>query len=181
MAIISQETFDKFTKEEKDALRREHNYLESLKEKDLNCDYRQFELERLVDRKNLIPKEIKIWEDIETEYQNCKTKTSEINHILFNAYDGSFDDKLIKKLVATYKIAKLIELGYGGAITEEEWKDKTIPKYCLVPNLITPTSYSIECQTLDVKRFIAFHTYQQANEFMSYPENRKLVDQYYMI
>ena len=84
-------------------------------------------------------------------------------------------------MIATYKIAKLIELGYGGMVTDEEWKNKDITKWIVVPNDDNGKLIIVDTWHNSKRGCIAFHTQQQAKEFMSYPENRTLVKQYYMI
>ena len=126
---------------------------------------------------------IKTWEDAQ--------KMNEDSNFFMRIADNlELSDKVYSKCIATLKIAKLIDLGYGGMVSEEEWKDLEIPKYCI--------SYHPTCQdekykyqiSIDEegdaewateKKFIAFHTKQQAEEFMSYPENRTLIEQYYMM
>lgn len=85
-----------------------------------------------------------------------------------------------KSVIALLKIYQLIEVGYGGNVTNEEWKDRSITKwrigfhydgeimidYCVSPIAYTP---------------IVFHTKEQAKEFLKYPENVQLLKDYFMI
>lgn len=175
MNIISKETFDKFTKEEKDRVKNDYRVALSTGNGKV-----VHELENLFGKENLQPKlEIKTWDDVianildveENEYTTNVFK----NYVLVrNVVPCS--DKIKQKLEATYKIAKLIELGYGGMVTEEEWRDDII-KHCAVRQY---SAINHACMINDYE-FVAFHTIDQYEEFMSYPENRTLVEQYFMI
>ena len=78
-----------------------------------------------------------------------------------------------------YKIAILIELGYGGMVSEEENNNTKIKKY--VPFYYGVNGFVVECLYRSQDRVLCFHTEQQAEEFMSHESNRKLVEQYYMM
>lgn len=127
---------------------------------------------------------IKTWEDIKDNendfYKNYINfhKTDNGNYCL--DADGSHDIKVILKSIATLKIAKLIELGYGGMVTEEEWKNTNIEKYCVYVRVGKIKIHYEGFNTYD-RRFVAFHTPEQRDKFISYPENRKLIKQYHMI
>lgn len=85
-----------------------------------------------------------------------------------------------KSALALLKIHQIIEAGYGGNVTNEEW-----------PSL--KHIYQIECDAYVHRiliansapmRFlshIAFHTKEQAEEFLSKPENVQLLKDYFMI
>lgn len=132
-------------------------------------------LEDKFGKHNLQPEsKIKTWEDVEKENTICKEDISTLEDLCYCEY------KIIKKLIATYKIAKLIELGYGGIVTEEDWKDDNVEKVSIIYIPFGKECFDIYCNSRR-KEFITFHTKQQAEEFMSYPENRKLVEQFYML
>lgn len=124
-------------------------------------------------------KQIKTWEDVEdnyVEYQKYVAVSNDIEEGIIN-----IEDKLRLKLLATYRISKLIELGYGGVVNEEEWKDKDIKKWCIVPCNSINDIQRVAFYSRSAKKFIAFHTEQQAKEFMSHESNRKLVEMYYCL
>lgn len=87
-----------------------------------------------------------------------------------------------KAALALLKIYQLIEVGYGGNITNEEWKTLS-DKYLLIPIIkdgkiyftINRTSYFTD------KCHIAFHTQEQADEFLSHSENIQLLKDYSMV
>ena len=81
-----------------------------------------------------------------------------------------------KSALALLKIYQLIETGYGGNISSEEWNNnewKFTYQY-------TKTGIDI-ISTCISKYIIAFHTKEQAEEFLSYPENIQLLKDYFMI
>ena len=175
MKIISQETFDKFTEEEKKKLR--ELYSNSVK-----IDFAI--MKKIFGEENLLhePKN-KTWRDIIVNSHNIYDK--ELNPNCGNALiccitNKELRDKINLKTQATIKIAKLIELGYGGMITDEEWENENKSKWVINCDLIKEKKFEILELFLD-KFFIAFHEESQAEEFMSYPENVELLKQYYMI
>lgn len=81
--------------------------------------------------------------------------------------------------LALLKIHQLIDNCYGGNITNEEWENASINKYCISTRL-DDTKFFIETFYTS-KKLIAFHTREQASEFLSYPENVELLKTYFMI
>lgn len=78
--------------------------------------------------------------------------------------------------IAMAKISQLLPY-YGGAITNEEWGNEDMLKYC-----ICCYQNRIECESAkNCKHFLAFHTEAQREKFMSYPENIQLIKDYLMI
>lgn len=166
MSIISKETWDKFTEEEKEDIRHFYNGFETMQDRNI-----EGVLNSLFGKENLQPEpKIKTWEEFEKNKGKLNVWVDTIGFIP--------EDNISKKAVATIKIAKLIELGYGGMVTEEEWENTNIEKYCVyvtVGKIHYDGFNTYDCH------FIAFHTPKQREEFMSYASNRKLVEQYYMI
>lgn len=134
---------------------------------------------------NLNPKQIKTWEDVEKEGKYCgylisKTgfrdhESGECPSIVYNS--DFFSHKIIDKVIATMKIEYLIENSYGGMITESEWEDVDVRKFRIV-RLRGNLTYA---EGRGAYEFVAFHTPEQREEFMSYESNRRLVEQYFMI
>lgn len=166
--------WNELSEQSKDRIRQEYDSLQRLDKKE-----RIYELELLFGKENLSPKpKIKTWEDLE---KNIGIKL-EYHHnvagdkVVLNGFmtDIIVQEKVIKKVIATLKIAKLIELGYGGIVTNKEWKDDN-------------NKYAIEfCNNELVKRvtrywntFITFHTKEQRDEFFEH--NEQLCKDYYMI
>lgn len=85
-----------------------------------------------------------------------------------------FSDEVINKAIATFKITKLIELGYGGLITDEEWENENVPKYTIIVVDEKP-----ELSVTYWKEFIAFHTYDQCEEFIE--NNMELLKDYFIL
>ena len=127
----------------------------------------------MISKKNLQPEpKIKTWADVEKEHFDYKKDVDFMGETI-----GFAGSKVFPKLVATYQISKIIELGYGGVVSEEEWQNDTLMKYTL-KNVGGTIAYN---DTTDDYGFVAFHTEQQREEFMSYPDNVKLVKQYFEI
>lgn len=98
--------------------------------------------------------------------------------------DGNFDSCSDKNIAASKKVAKsMLAMAmisqlmpyYGGAITDEEWKNTVIEKYTIkryndhIGNDYAITSWN----------FLAFHTKEQRDNFLKY--NEQLVKDYLMI
>lgn len=141
-------------------------------------------LEDKFGKHNLQPEpKIKTWKDLEKSGVEVYSSWGKLGADITATRPS---EKIINKCIATLKIAKLFEFGYGGMVSNEEWEDNTCLKYYIVleinkgrDRVMKP---SIQCNyEADEKHFIAFHTKQQAEEFMSYNDNRKLIEQYYMI
>lgn len=134
-------------------------------------------LEGIFGKENLNPEpQIKTWEDIENLYPSYKVwMDGFIAFCLDNRYIG--DNKISNRLIAAIKIAKLIEECYGGMITDEEWRNCTIPKYYIWYNNMYNTL--VRDNTYAAKEFIAFHTEEQCDEF--FKNNEQLCKDYYMI
>lgn len=81
-----------------------------------------------------------------------------------------------RSALALLKIHQLIEVGYGGNVSNEEWNNnewKFTYQY-------TKTGIDI-ISTCNSKNIIAFHTKEQADEFLLYSENIELLKDYFMI
>ena len=84
--------------------------------------------------------------------------------------------KYAKSALALAQISQLMPY-YGGEITEEEWKNVRLKKYgVLFYNSKIATSIYY-----DTKQMIGFHTEEQLNRFLSFPENIQLVKDLYMV
>lgn len=77
-----------------------------------------------------------------------------------------------KAALALLKINQLIEVEYGGNVTDKEdyYEDWTIDRYSFIP---VKNDFGV--------RHICFHTKEQAEEFLKYPENIQLLKDYFMI
>lgn len=168
MAIISQETWDNLPEEEKEKLCQ--NYSE-----DYDAETRVI-LDDIFGKHNLQPKyKIRTWEDVEKllpEDGFCVGK--------FEKYADN--PKVTLKCQATLRIAKLIELGYGGIVSDEEWEERINEGTGFYTIAYSPLykSFHIRVESCN-KQFIAFHTRQQAEEFMSYPDNVELLAAYHVV
>lgn len=173
MAIISRETFKKLSKEEKRKIRKQYKEV---------CDKGRFgfeaklELESLFDNKDLLAEPvIKTWGDIIEEFPNLNDElmrsTKEIH---------TFAGLVCSKAIATYKIFTLIEKGYGGTVSLKTWEEDGA--WCIIPRRESyGEKFKLEIiHEFQVKHFVAFYNKEDANEFMSYPENVELLNKYYI-
>lgn len=129
------------------------------------------------DKENIQPV-IKTWEDIRREYGDLDYDVSFDVERQSDKYIGSVPYNIIEKAIATCKIAQLIDLGYGGIVNDNEWRDST-SKFAICPD----SSNRLEIIRIrnGAKHFVAFRDYFKAEEFMSYPQNITLLKQYYII
>lgn len=82
-----------------------------------------------------------------------------------------------KSALALLKIHQLIEVGYGGNVTRSDYIDIHKKAWGIDYDFLRNNFYpSTICYSL-----VAFHTEEQAKEFLSYPENIELLKAYYMI
>lgn len=120
---------------------------------------------------------VRTWEDIEEKYPQYKKDIEEIGATI--TYAGP---KIFPKIIATYKIGCLIDMGYGGLLKDEEWKYNPSKIYSirqtLDGNIITTNS--LNCTKSD-RCFISFRSFELAEEFMKHESNRKLVEMFYMV
>lgn len=82
---------------------------------------------------------------------------------------------------ALLKISQLIGLGYGGVVTKEEWRKKG-EKYtisCQFTSGTPPQPYFLPAIT-DEPTPIAFHTWEQVEEFLSFSSNQLLLHDYFL-
>ena len=181
MAIISRETFEKFLKEEKENVKKE--YLKWQEEAETNPYFegKISNMEDLFDKEVLqSDHKIKTWADVviyKTELWDFINKLSkEIANCPY------IESKLYKKLIATIQIQHLLELGYGGIVTDNEY---ILNEHSTDEDFwgIWINAYGkVECTPIENCRdLLVFRDQQQAKEFMSYMENVDLILQYYLI
>lgn len=97
-----------------------------------------------------------------------------VNNSVFTRKDVT---PIEKSALALLKIHQLIEFGYGGNITNDEWNNPKVTKYAVIYR-----GEDIEEVMCSLQReVIAFHTVKQRTEFLKYPENIRLIKNYYMI
>ena len=86
-------------------------------------------------------------------------------------------EKYAKSAFAMAQISQIManDERFGGVITDEEWEDSNIPKYCICREH-SYIQFSIFQSSYE---FLAFHTTEQRNLF--YQENRQLIKDYLMI
>lgn len=82
--------------------------------------------------------------------------------------------------IALFKIIQVIDKCYGGCITLNEWKNDKKLKFIVCPSIESEDRFDIR-KTDKFSEFshIAFRFPKYFNEFLSYPENIKLLKQYF--
>ena len=141
--------------------------------------YGKYQLyEELFGRHNLFQPQIKTWDDFvdNPEYEDIDNYFVELEEFML---DKNVEEKLRRKLLATHQIHQLIEHGYGGVITDNEWQDPNLTKWKIVRS--KDGSFNIESGTGYRVDLIAFHEKEQAEKFMLYPSNIRLIEEYNMV
>lgn len=122
----------------------------------------------------------KTWSELiyENDFKNCNVEIKKGFYSEDKTLCGN--TPIEKSALALLKIHQLIEVGYGGNITNEEWEDTSTIKF-----VIDIYKYNIEFNFIitfyNYISHIAFHTKEQAEEFLKYPENIQLLKDYFMI
>lgn len=125
---------------------------------------------------------VKTWKDIKTINGVYINSLSDISPISGEKSEDEtdtnifIDEKHAKSALAMAQISQLMPY-YGGAITNEEWNDVNMKKYCIENYTGCVSESDNYCNGL----FLAFRTMEQRERFMSYPENIQLVKDYLMI
>ena len=167
--------WNELSEESREIIRQEYEDLQGSCEKG-----RIDELELLFGKENLNPRlPIKTWEDYEktlTEEELNSFKQT-INDICYVSSMKHGCHNISQKIIATLKIAILIEVAYGGTVTGKEWADTTKEKFVIVHYDGKLDSKAMTCNNL--KDFIAFHTEEQRDEF--FKNNEQLCKNYYML
>lgn len=116
------------------------------------------------------PKVPKTWSDIKEEEKFQGNAAIVVNK------EELIETPIIKSTNALLKIHQLIEVGYGGnAIKTPD--NNTI---CIIYDFHTNMFMVNVCSSL-WRSHIIFHTKEQAEEFLKYPENIQLLKDYFMI
>lgn len=146
------------------------------------------DLEELYGKHNLNPEpQIKEWKDVPLRGEICDVKMGE-DYFEIALLKSEFYEKLFLKIIATARISKIIELSYGGMVTEEEWKksasynieDALWTIVCECKKEYQEPQFRIACNWEQVD-FLSFHSKELAEKFMSHESNRQLVKQYFMM
>lgn len=127
-------------------------------------------------------KQINIWKDLKNitgVYISTFSKFNQVNEPIDSTYVNLNifkSKKYAKSALALAQISQLMP-HYGGEITDEEWSNDEW-KYSISINnkgIINNTT------TAHLKEIIAFHTKEQRDRFLSFPENVQLIKDLYMI
>lgn len=86
---------------------------------------------------------------------------------------------LDKSSSAYLKILQLIEYGYGGIITPEDWKKKQV-RWLISWNYIDNEPLPVLAMNHSYTP-LTFHHERWVDEFLKYPENLQLLKEYFMV
>lgn len=178
MSIISQETWDNMPNEEKEKLK-----------KYLNDNSESFHIKHIINSifgegKFQPEPKIKTWEDVDDNIKNIikidgfDAVFREILHIDIST--AHLSNSVAYRIVASVKIRKLIELGYGGTLSNGEWKNPIVEKFKIVPNKNGDFEV-VRCYNIKHKDIVAFKTREMSENFLKYEDNLNLLKMYYMI
>lgn len=86
-------------------------------------------------------------------------------------------EKQAKSALAMARISQIManDARFGGVVTDEEWNDRAIIKYCIIRNLGKVSSFSY----FHDYQFLAFHTARERDLFLE--ENEDLIMDYLML
>lgn len=128
------------------------------------------------------PKTPKTWNKLREKYLGIVYNLNIIDEA--GRYMGIKGTPLEMSAVALLRIHQLIEVGYGGNVTYERCASinydnvfKIAP--CGLRNNLTFDVDEVEGES--EMNHVMFHTKEQAEEFLSYPENVQLLKDYFMI
>ena len=127
--------------------------------------------------------DVNIWKDIERLEGIYINNTSDFSHVdtvitKTDSWDKNIfiDIQHAKSALAMAQISQLMPY-YGGEITKEEWSDDNLPKYTIFR---MQNHYEVEV-VYKTYNLLAFHTKEQRDGFLSFPENVQLVKDYLII
>lgn len=139
------------------------------------------ELETMFGVHNLNPQpQIRTWDDVARLYPEIDADLDKAIEALCNYYKNCSIQYIIK-CHAALKIQKLIELGYGGTVSNAEWKDDKCRKYTIAYFPLDGRKFVSSDYCIGEYEFVAFHKGSQRDSFISHKENRRLIENYYMV
>lgn len=143
-------------------------------------------LDELFGEENLEPK-ISTWKQaLEAWKKDNKFNNSQLNMLQCQSWMET--NKLVKlKANAIFKLGKLIEVGYGGFITKDEWLNEK-NKYTLILDILSEIGNDgfpiirvvVHQMPTHSDDFLTFRSQEDAERFLSYDENKELVCHYFM-
>lgn len=172
MAIISNETWHNFTDKEQEKILKEYNHMLGHR---VRFENEIIQMEKIFGVENLRHEsKIKTWSDVKFYYPDLAN-----NMIQGICELKSIPDGVLDKCIATIKLDKLIELGYGGRVTIDNWKEGEKSWSVVVSSINKQIDLRIVTTYFNLD-FITFHSKELADEFMSHPENVELIKKYYI-
>lgn len=133
------------------------------------------QMETLYGKENLEVSTGGCWSDLVKIHPELEYQLEGIKEYLDKA---DFDVRVRDKILATFKISKVIDFFYGGQITDEEWSNDSY-KYVVEFDTNVNELYD-ETEVCASKYFIAFRTKEERANFLSYRENESDAEDYFM-
>lgn len=181
MAIISKESYENLTAEEKAELKKVYNELSGYSNTVESTQVAKgmvLAFERILGKENCVEKPpMNTWDDIVREYPHYAEDIDRIcGAILY------VNEQFIAKIIATYKLYLIIEYGYGGVIGTHEWHD-AFSKTVEFAQIIQPSEKLDELIVVrnpTQKSMLTFRNEELAKKFLSHPTNKALARTYNM-
>lgn len=130
-------------------------------------------------------KQVNTWDDLDLEKVEgfyIDTQCS-LKDVIMKRGDGNrnlfLSKKYAKAALAMAKFSQLIKY-YGGEITSKEWEDDYTMKYTIIGTTGICRDVKVQGST-SARCLFAFHTREDRDRFIQYPENKQLVKDFYMM
>lgn len=176
MSIVSNETWHNFTESEQNEILNEYNRMLTHRFK---FESEILQMEKLFGIENLKHEsKIKTWSDVRFYYPDLVNRLLQ-GHIEMKHIYNTMSESIGDKCLATIKLDKLIELGYGGRVTIDNWIEGEKSWSVVVSSINKNIELRVVTTYFNLD-FITFRSKELADEFMSYPENVELIKQYYI-
>ena len=133
------------------------------------------QMEDLYGKENLERRDGGCWSDL---VKTNPELDSQLNTLKEELDKMNLDARVRDKILATFKISKVIDSFYGGQITDDEWDNDTY-KYAVEFDTNVNELYD-ETEVCASKYFIAFRTKEERENFLSYRENESDAEDYFM-
>lgn len=133
-------------------------------------------LEDLFGKDNLTRPRVLGWNDVEKHYpERIKHSAPLLSEI--SCATAYLPARTIRRLMAEVQIAEIINLGYGGEVTEPEWQADTMTKWIIIPRCDEKSLMITHTTNPNRRGSLAFRSEEEANEFLRH--NSTLAEDYY--
>lgn len=131
-------------------------------------------LEDLFGKENLSTEDIKNWQDFSNQFDEDCEIFGKLDYV-WHDLKGDFSESVVKKILATLKISKIIELGYE-KVTLDEFRSNDSAFFVIWAR----NDKKIEViESYDYDDLLTFRSYDEAKEFLN--NNINLLKDYFQI